>query len=409
MIGAYEFGAGKGDEALKAMTPDLIIDRESGTVIDKNTNQVVGMAPRASYVNGWRVNPYDPNAPGFLPQVDKGMAPTGGGGVANLPGYTEAERGQALGQHGQDLVTINVGGVPRTMTLEQAQPFLRGQGQGAPSLPGGLTMPPGPGAPAAAPTPAGAPPGAAGAAPGVAGISKAQEQFDVGQATDLGKNITAATAAVPAARQAHDNAAQALAYVQAHARDMNPAASYKVAGANYLRTLPPSMLQAVGIKPEEIDQFANDAASYTRLANQGLLEFGKSNLPTRYTERELALGRPVVGAITTAADAATMHWAMQQATANKQLQFGDHAASYKGDPSNQAFEKAWLDSPAGKASIFEDPVFQHNTVGGKPIVKYYPELDAHKQQTGRTVGVVGEGTSAPRTFYPSWSPPKVKK
>jgi hypothetical protein len=397
---------GKSEEAAKILSGNIQVDRE-GHVYDSNTGQHLYDMPHTEYVNGFKVNTNDPNAPGYLPTLPAGVVP-GPNGVAPIQGYPQAvgtiaqatEGGKNAANWPGQQITVQYGGKEYPMSQQEFAEW-RARQQCAPgSAPGGVPGAAGPGAPAAAPA---APGGDPGAPPGVGNPTKAQEAFNVAEAGDAQKTLSGDMSVRQTAMQSRDNARQALAFIQANPNQMNQALPYQVAGANYLRSLPPGVLQAVGLNPKDIDQLANSAATYQRLANQGLLEFGKTNLPSRYTERELALGRPVIGGLSTAPDAATYHWAQQQAIANKQLQRADFAANYSGDPSRQAIEKAWNASQQGKADIYEDPVWQHVKLGGQPAVQFFPDRDKNKQLTGRTVGVIGAGTASPQTFYPSWS------
>lgn len=77
---AYQIGA-----------PTYAVDRTSGRLYDEKTGQFNGQgAPRAQYVNGQLVHPYDDNAPAFIPQYAAGTMPDGKGGVMPIPGYASA-------------------------------------------------------------------------------------------------------------------------------------------------------------------------------------------------------------------------------------------------------------------------------------------------------------------------------
>jgi hypothetical protein len=381
--------------AAKMLDPDLEVDKH-GNVLDKRTNQIVNRLPQSEYVNGWKVDPNDPNSPGYVPTLAPGIVPTPGGGVGLPQGYTSAlaaEKGaeqQAVNAANWpgETATVKIGNQEFTMTKQEFADWRAGRGAG----PAGAPAAGAPGAPAAPAAPAAAP----GGPPGVAAQSASDTAFDVAQAGELSKTLSAAMAGRQKAMYERENARQALAYVQAHGNQMNPALPYQAAGANYLRSLDPDLLKAVGVDPAQINQYANDAQTYQRLANQGLLSFAQGNLPSRYTERELSLARPIIGALSTAPDAASFHWGAQLAMHNKEIQRAEAAANYHGPKNQQAFEAAWNASPEGKASLYEDPVWQHIQIGGQPAVIFT------KDKNGHDVGVIGYGTASPQRFRPSW-------
>ena len=222
--------------------------------------------------------------------------------------------------------------------------------------------------------------------------SPADQEYDKNQATAASTELNSDLDARQSALQDRDNARQALSYVQAH--KMDQASPHIAAGAAYLRTLPASVLQSVGANPKDIDRAANDPAVYQRLSSQNLLSFSKSNLPSRYTEREMAVAGKVIPQLSTPNDAAAMHWGLQAAIANKALQRAQFAAGYSGPKTRQGVEQTWMNTQPGQASLFEDPVWKGVTLGGKPAVVY-------TRKGGRTYGIVGAGTGSPTTFLAS--------
>jgi hypothetical protein len=376
---------GNPEQAATIMSGDVTSD-SNGNLIDHKTGRVLGHVPAASYVNGYRVDPNAPNAPGFVPKLPDGTMPDGRGGVVAIPGAAAATQQQKFAETSGanqanwpgDLISVPMGdGTTRTMSRSQFAAMTNGSGgQGGGSTPAG--------------------PGSAAGGPGVASPSAAQTEFDKDQAGDASKTLSMDMDARPQALQDLDSARTALAYVQAHPNGLNPATPFKVAGANYLRSLSPETLNSVGIPAGKINQYANDLGVYQRLSAENLLTFSKSHLPSRYTEREMAVASKVIPGLTTTPDAATFHWGLQAAVANKALQRADFSANYQGAPSRQTVEQAWNTTPAGQASLFEDPVWQGLKIGGKPAVVF-----TRDPQSGRTVGVVGMGTSAPTTFFAS--------
>jgi hypothetical protein len=371
---------GKPEDAWSIMKGDVVPDAY-GNLIDHTTGGINGRAPTPQYVNGYRVDPGAPNAPSYIPKLPDGTIPDGKGGVMPIPGASDAAQQQsyadAAGKNQAnwpgDLITVpGPDGTPHTMSRSQFAAMSQG---------------------ARAPGP-GTAPGSPGAIPGVAGADPAHEEFAKSQAQDASKTLSSDMDVRPQAIQNLESARQALSYVQSHANSTNPATPFAVAGANYLRAIPADTLSAVGVPVAKITQFANDAGVYQRLSSQNLLSFSKSNLPSRYTEREMAVAGKVIPQLSTAPDAATFHWGLQAAIANKELQRADFAANYQGAPSRQGVEQTWNATPGGQTSLFEDPVWQGLKIGGKPAVVYV-------QKGGRSIGVVGMGTSAPTTFYAS--------
>lgn len=108
-------------------------------------------ANKREYVNGVGYNPYDPNAPSFVPTLDKGQAPEydsrgqivgvrnmdgSVAAAAEMAGATEGAKSQA--QSAYDLVDVpQSDGSTRKMTRLQAAQVLGGQGGGAPPPAGG--------------------------------------------------------------------------------------------------------------------------------------------------------------------------------------------------------------------------------------------------------------------------------
>lgn len=222
-------------------------------------------------------------------------------------------------------------------------------------------------------------------------MDPAEKAFQDGQGKAASDSINTDLAARAPALEQLNNAKQALAYVAAHPNDMNPMTPHLIAGANYLRSLPAPVLKAVGVDPANVNAAANDAGVYQRLSSQNLLSFSKTNLPSRYTEREMAVAGKVIPQLSTAPDAASFHWGLQAAMADKTLAKAQFAANYTGPHTQQAIEQAWQNSPDGQSSLFQDPTWSGVQIGGKPAVTQF-------QYKGQTYGIVGAGTKQPTTF-----------
>lgn len=132
--------------------PKYAVDRNSGQVYDETTGTFNGQsADRAEYVNNQLVHPYAKGAPAFVPKYAEGTMPDGRGGVIPIPGYAKAAADAAGAVAGAqegakapyDTVTINVNGVPTTVSkaqLAQMQGIVPGF---AGSAPEGAQAPPG--------------------------------------------------------------------------------------------------------------------------------------------------------------------------------------------------------------------------------------------------------------------------
>jgi len=74
--------------------PQVSVDTESGFQTAQD-GRVVGQLPRTEYIDGYKVNPYAKDAPGYLPKLPQGTIPDGRGGVIPIPGAIQAEAGRA--------------------------------------------------------------------------------------------------------------------------------------------------------------------------------------------------------------------------------------------------------------------------------------------------------------------------
>lgn len=200
----------------------------------------------------------------------------------------------------------------------------------------------------------------------------ADTAFATGQGTDLSTRIGKLTDAREPAIVARTNALQAQGFALSH--PMNPGTPLAAGAANWLRTIPPEVIKAAGFDPTKIDNMATDTATFQRIANQSLLQLGKTELPSRYTERELALGRPIIGTLSTPNETMEVTTGYTASMAQRSRNLADFASSYNGPKTRQAFEAAWANSPQGQRSVFQDPeAWSHVTIHGKPAVIYTPD------------------------------------
>lgn len=380
-------------EQYNALRPQFSV--QNGQLLDERTGRSYGHlgASLTAGPSGQVYDTQDPSNAGVVmpkPPVDGAVpyfGPQGAqGGVAGwrLPDGTT----QVIGQTSQaqaagtaagtasvtDPVTIQTIPDPNnpgaTKVVSNAQLRAMASGQGGGGAP-----------PAVVP-----PPAVSGAAPGGLGgtAGAADTAFAGDQAKDLSAHITELSNAREGAVASRLNATQAIAFAKSH--PMNPATPGFVAGANYLRALPPAFLKGIGYDPAKADQLANDASVFNRITNMNTLSSAKTLLPARYTERELKLIPPITGSLTTPNEAMGFSAAMQGATAGRMKAQADFAANYTGPKNRAAFEKAWADSPAGKRSLFQDPeMWSGVTFHGKPAVQY-------ATVKGQQIGVFGYGT-----------------
>jgi hypothetical protein len=186
--------------------------------------------------------------------------------------------------------------------------------------------------------------------------SPASAAYAGDQATQLSKVVTADQEARQNAITSHDNAMRAIAAASSTA--FNP-----LAPERYQAEKIGSIL---GIPSKDMDSLA----AYQQLSTSAFLAYAKTNLPTRYTERELNLVKPAIGGIKDPNSAALMAAGLQAAIANKTLARAQYADSYEPAKglTRQQYEAGWGNSPAGRASLFSDPVWQSIQIGGKPAV-----------------------------------------
>lgn len=250
-----------------------------------------------------------------------------------------------------------------TVQMSRAQ-FLGGGGQGA----GGA-----PGAPAS------------GGAPGL-GVSQtpAAKTYADSQAKAASDLINTAAGGREQILQTKVNADQGLTFALSH--DTNAFTGGKAQVA--------TILQAMGVPGA--DRFANDVASYKQLLNGETKDFIKL-FPSRFTDRDMKVVQGMIPALTTPKDAAVFYFAMKQAKADRSLAYTDFLTNYDGPKDPQAINRAWNQSPQARSSLFQDPVWQRFTLGGKPTVFLGPDGQG-VEMNGKRYGVFRPGTPMQQTF-----------
>lgn len=351
-------GAGK---ILSEMAPDIAVGPD-GQMYDKRSGAVLGRLPSHSVVNGFNTDLGAPNAPSFFPKLPDGTMPDGQGGVVSIPGVAQASAAQA-------------GAVTGAQEAAKA-PYARVE---VPLPTGGTGVISGRQFA-----------GATNAGQVFTGQSPGDAAFATGQGADLNKTISETTAAREPAIVAHTNAMQIRNYALSH--PMNNAGETSLAISKWLNTVPAPVLQSVGINPADPANAANAATIAQKLTNQSVLQGAKSLLPSRYTERELNLIKPIAGGLNTPSEAMAYNGAVNAALAEREISQADFASRYDGPKTTQAYQSSWANSPQGQASLFQSPAWQGVTLGGKPAVTYFRHSD------GQTYGAFGAGIGKPYFF-----------
>ena len=277
--------------------------------------------------------------------------------------YAEAA-GQGAANDPRTLVTVPMpDGSSRTMTRAQAM-----QQFGAAGSPG--------------PGPSGPPVGAG------FGVSQspAAAAFAGDQAKDLSAVISADQGARDKAQQTRDAGLRALQIAQS--TPFNPGAP--------VRFDLEKMASVLGIPSKDM----NNLAAYQQLSVGATLAAAKTGLPTRYTQQELALVKPVVGSIKDPNIAAEMAAALQTAAANRALARAAYADGYNPQSglSRQQYEAGWANTHAGRSPLFADPVFTQFKIGGQPAVVPF------KDRNGQPRLAITPGLGKPTIISPTYGP-----
>lgn len=357
-----------------------------GWLYDAKTGQRLGRIPSHQYTNGFLNDPGDPNAPGYIPTLPNGMQPdpTRPGSAMNIPGLTSA-----MGEQTGATTAATTANTLRDVTDSEGRVTPRLGSDIIAANGGGAPPPPVRGAPAGqAQTPQfsswfGQPGGPPGSAPRI-GQSTADKTYSAADAKQLSDNVQAATSNRDAAQTSLTAAQQGIGFVSNHKLDQTTPGKLQAA----------SLLRSVGIPSDQVNNFANDAASYDQLVRRNVAVSARAMFPTRVTNSDITITRAFNPTLSTPNEAAGYFWGMQAAAARRQLDRANFVAQYGADPttpkSNAAMESAWAQG-AGSRSLFQAPELQGVKVGGKPLVSYY-------NYNGRKVGLVNMGGKT-FTFY----------
>lgn len=354
--------------SLRQMYPSLAALYASGVDISPMVDVLKNAQPEIENVNGWGMDKRDPsNAGRFF-----GAAPVSGA----EPVFDQ--NGQHVGWHMADGAIQSLADVEAAKAGAEAKakaPYdfhmvKYASGREIPVSGARLAQNEQGGGTYAPPAAAGGGGQGAPAGDGL-GQSTADAEFDKASAGALSQRIEADTGARESALSAAQQAAQALDFVKTH--PMNPATPHAADFGNNLRALQQVAPWAHAVLPQDVkglETAATDAATYQRLATQAQLEGAKTLLPTRYTERELAMLSHIYPGLTSPNDSAALFWAQYGAMANRKKAQADFAANYNGPKNVGAYSKAWAESPDGQRSIFQDPIWNGVTVNGRPAVAY---------------------------------------
>jgi len=377
---------GHPDQAAAIMKPKVSVDRE-GNVVDDETGQLVATVPHRSYVNGQLVDTNSPTAPTSLPALDKGQLVGSDGTVSNAPGYlgamTDATKAAAAAtananEAAKAVFAPRTAGATAAATAAATAPYEPVTFKGPNGQP--ITM---------SKQAFAAYQAAQGS--GIQGQTPGDEGFAVGQAKDLNTAIGGAIAQREPALITHNNGMEIRNYALTH--NMNDLGERGLAVSKWLNTVPAPILQAAGVDPTKVSASANVGQIAEKLTSQSILQGAKNLLPSRYTERELSLMKPIAGNLNTPSEAMAYNGATMAALSERQLAQAQFAAQYNGPKTQQAYEAAWNATPAGKASLFASPAWQGVKIGGKPAVTYF-------QHGGQTYGAFGAGMGKP-VFFPA--------
>lgn len=336
--------------------PDIAIGPDGRPYNKKDPAALAMQFRNPTAVNGWIVDQNNKANEGqYFGALPTGVIPNGQGGVANATGLTtamqEQEQAQATGRTMGSPFSVPNGDGSTTLTLGSDY-FNPGTG---------LRPAGGPGAGAGAP-------GGLGGAGGGFGRSQtpADRAYSENEAKAVGDLIGGSPTLRNTAQTSLQTANQGLAFVLGIKPD-----AYTGVKGELARFLP--------LAPEAVKTFAGDVASYKSLTNRALAENAKA-LGANPSNRDVKIMEAIYPSVSSPQVMATMFFATQAATANKQQAYADFLAGYDGPKTRQAVQQAWLQSPLSKRSIFQDPVWKGIEFGGKPSVVF-------KEKNGRQFGI----------------------
>ena len=306
--------------------------------------------PKLTNVNGMMVDTENQaNAGMFVPDFGEGQEPLYDqngkiAGVRNLAGrvqsIAEVEKAKTTATEtakaAQEIVTVNVNGVPTQMTRAQAVAQFGGQ----PAGPTGQ--------------------GGAGTAPTGFGVGQSPGQIEAQKIdyTAGAKLINDAAANIQSANQTVNQMKQAIGFV----KDLDPnkftGASIQVAG----------VLRSLGINPPNIEKLVQSGEGFKILRTQYVLPMVKQ-LGTNPSNTDFKIVDRGFPGVTTPKDVSLINFSTTAASKNKEAAYNSFAQNYPGSPSKREIDVAWNKTPESKRSIFQDPIFQSFKLSnGKPAV-----------------------------------------
>jgi hypothetical protein len=292
-------------------------------------NTVGSTAPRASAVGG------------ILTDAS-GAASQQGGYAAALAGIEGAKAGaQEYARAAQDIVKINVNGVPTEMTRAQAAQRFRDME--APPQPGGGQAGQGNGQPQGIGFGVGLSPGQ----------QKAQEVDYEGGA----KLIAGAQEAGMAANTNNRNARMAFdAVLQL---DPNNLTGFRLGAAKLMRSLYP--------QSPELEQFVSTADGFRMLTTRMVLPKAKE-LGANPSNKDSEIIFKSMPGLTTPRQAGAVYFALESASSAKEAARQEFFQNWEGQPSQKAIQRAWSQSDGAKRSVFQDEAFSRLQINGHPAV-----------------------------------------
>ena len=263
------------------------------------------------------------------------------GYAAALAGIEGAKAGaQEYAKADQDIVKVNVNGVPTEMTRAQAAQRFRDiarQPQPVGGQAGGGEQPQGDGF-------------GVGLSPGQ---QKAQEvDFENGA-----KLIGAAQDALGAANSNNRNAR--MAFDSILQLDPNATTGWKLGAAKLMRSLYP--------QSPELEDFVGTAEGFRMLTTRMVLPKAKE-LGANPSNKDSEIIFKSMPGLTTPRQAGAVYFALEAASSAKEAARQEFFQNWEGEPSQKAIQRAWSQSDGAKRSVFQDETFSRLKINGHPAV-----------------------------------------
>lgn len=296
---------------------------------------------------------YDPATGQFqrdIPRVEIGQERIYQPGTANtigtrdLPGavssiYNRAsatERAKA----DQELVEVQVNGVPTQMTRGQAAQRMREQ-QGLPQPSGGM----------------GAGGGQSQGGGFGVGLSPGQQKAQEVDFEGGAKLIGGAQEALGTANSNNRNAR--MAFDSILQLDPNAATGWKLEASKLMRSLYP--------QSPELENFVGTAEGFRMLTTRMVLPKAKE-LGANPSNKDSEIIFKSMPGLTTPRQAGAVYFALEAASSAKEAARQEFFQNWEGEPSQKAIQRAWSQSDGAKRSVFQDETFSRLKINGHPAV-----------------------------------------